>query len=88
MAILTQNLIHLLQIVLEEFGKWVKNTTTATKAQRQQFYQLAYSYVLKVSFHDFSKCTWIVNLRWILMLMKDACVVSGIGSETVDGGMA
>jgi len=36
------------QVVLEEFGKWVKNTTAATNAQRQQFYTLAYNMVQKV----------------------------------------
>lgn len=38
-----------MQVVVEEFGKGVKNTTSATKAQRQQFYKLAYDYVLKVT---------------------------------------
>lgn len=35
----------MLQVVLEEFGKWVKNTTAATQTQRQSFYSLAYSIV-------------------------------------------
>ena len=34
-----------LQALLEEFGKWVKNTTSATLAQRNQFYKLAYNAV-------------------------------------------
>lgn len=32
---------------MEEFGKWVKNSTKATEAERQQFYSLAYDMVLK-----------------------------------------
>ena len=34
--------------MLEEYGKWVKNTTAATLDQRQQFYTQAYNMVLQV----------------------------------------
>ena len=33
---------HVMQLILEEFGKWVKNGTAATEAQRDAFYTLVY----------------------------------------------
>lgn len=36
------------QAVLEEFGKWIKAGTSATQAERDQFYQAAYQAVFTV----------------------------------------
>ena len=37
------------QLMLEEFGKWVKNGTTADEAQRDAFYTLVYDALQMVS---------------------------------------
>lgn len=42
--------MHLVvQLMLEEFGKWVKNGTTADEAQRDAFYTLVYDALQMVS---------------------------------------
>ncbi len=37
------------QLMLEEFGKWVKNSTAADEAQRDAFYTLVYDALQMVS---------------------------------------
>ncbi len=39
----------LVQLLLEEFGKWVKNGTAADEAQRDAFYTLVYDALQMVS---------------------------------------
>ena len=51
---LTLQEVAMLQLILEEFGKWVKNTTSATEAQREQFFTLAYNAVSSVSCTHFT----------------------------------
>ncbi len=42
--------MHLVvQLLLEEFGKWVKNGTAADEAQRDAFYTLVYDALQMVS---------------------------------------
>ena len=43
---------RVLQVLLEEFGKWIKPGTAADAAQRNQFYSAIYQQVLNVSMHD------------------------------------
>lgn len=40
---------HVLQAMLEEFGKWIKPGTRADQAERDQFYSAIYQQVLDVS---------------------------------------
>ena len=37
-----------LQVLLEEFGKWIKTGTSATLAERDRFYQAIYQQVYNV----------------------------------------
>lgn len=39
------------QLLLEEFGKWVKKGTAATEAERDNFYSLVYNAVRTVTCH-------------------------------------
>ena len=45
-----------MQLILEEFGKWVKNDTAATQAQRDAFYSLVYDALQSVSSLDSAYC--------------------------------
>ena len=42
------NLAGCLQVLLEEFGKWIKGGTSANLAERDEFYQAVYQEVQNV----------------------------------------